>query len=92
MAINEGVSSDQDTLITRALVEKVRGDDSIYRRRAAERAEAERAAAEAAAAAAARIERFREMGRWRKRRPGSRPWQAAGFANRADWEAAGSPC
>jgi hypothetical protein len=92
MPINEGVWIDDDTAITRALVEKARGDDTTYRRLAAERAEAERAAAEAAAREAARIERFREMGRWRKRKqsPG-RPWQRAGFTNRADWEAAGSP-
>jgi hypothetical protein len=64
-------------------------------RRVAEAAAEAKAEADAEAAALAEQKALwraaHPIGRPQTHRPGSRPWQAAGYAKRADWLADGSP-
>ena len=84
MPITEGPFIDQRTGFVRALIEWVKDDEAGQA--------PYRAAHEQRLAAEARRERMRAIARLKRgRKPGTRPWQAAGFARRQDWIDAGSP-
>ena len=92
MPITDGVPFDLDGALLDYYVRQVRADDSAYRQRVDEQRAAEQEAARLAAAKEANRQRLREIARLpRTKKPGSRPWQTAGFATRQAWVDAGSP-